>query len=368
MRLGLGRAKPKKREQHRQAATGIRNDLLQPVREILKRPSTPPRLQRAGLFAKGVGESVVDTAKGVINLPIVAGKLLGGAAHSLATWEDKLGIGDKLTNASEVVKVFFEERQYEWENPKEYQARFEAAQAYRAELNCAERALNAEAYYNNEDRELGYWSSEALQAVFGAEVIKGGATLVKGGVKAAKASNFGAEVIKGGATLVKGGVEAAKASKEVAQGTKATKNVVKATESIKKGAGTAPGGAGRSDQRVLGSLNITAKNASVSEVRAANYMKNKGFNVKLRDPLGTRVGGGTSDLLVDGITYDVYTPLTANPNAIISAIAKKNTQASGIVLDLSNTSVTQNQLGNILKRVQRAGATSIRDIQIIERN
>jgi Contact-dependent growth inhibition CdiA C-terminal domain len=167
---------------------------------------------------------------------------------------------------------------------------------------------------------------------------------------------------------VKGGVEAAKASKEIAQGTKATKNVVKATESIKKGAGTAPGGAGRSDQRVLGSLNITAKNASVSEVRAANYMKNKGFNVKLRDPLGTRVGGGTSDLLVDGITYDVYTPLTANPNAIISAIAKKNTQASGIVLDLSNTSVTQNQLGNILKRVQRAGATSIRDIQIIERN
>ena len=117
-----------------------------------------------------------------------------------------------------------------------------------------------------------------------------------------------------------------------------------------------------------GELKITAKNASISEVRAANYMRDKGFNVELRDPVGTRAGGGTSDLLVDGVAYDVYTPISTNPNRIVSAVAKKNTQASGVVLDLTETTVTQSQLGDVLKRVQGAGATNITDIQIIGGN
>ena len=113
------------------------------------------------------------------------------------------------------------------------------------------------------------------------------------------------------------------------------------------------------------SLTITAKNPSPSEIRAANFMKNKGYNVELRDPVGTRAGGQTSDLLVNGVPYDVYTPTTKNASRIISAIAKKNSQTTGIVLDLSETTVTQRELGNILERVQRAGATNIKDIQII---
>jgi len=55
--------------------------------------------------------------------------------------------------------------------------------------------------------------------------------------------------------------------------------------------------------------------------------------------------------LLDGRGYDIYTPTTVNPNRIISAIAKKNAQAEGVVLDLSATSVTRSQLGNILERV-----------------
>ncbi|WP_299073323.1 hypothetical protein [uncultured Paraglaciecola sp.] len=70
-------------------------------------------------------------------------------------------------------------------------------------------------------------------------------------------------------------------------------------------------------------------------------------------------------MLVDGIPYDVYTPTSANPNRIISAIAKKNDQASGIVLDLSNSPVSSEQLGNVLARVNGAGATNITDIVII---
>jgi len=103
---------------------------------------------------------------------------------------------------------------------------------------------------------------------------------------------------------------------------------------------------------------------SASEKRATQYLAKKGHNVVLRLPVNIQ-GVRTSDLLVDGIPYDVYTPKTINPNRIISAIAKKNSQAQGIVLDLTETEVTISQLGNVLERVQGAGATNIHDIIII---
>jgi hypothetical protein len=104
---------------------------------------------------------------------------------------------------------------------------------------------------------------------------------------------------------------------------------------------------------------------SASELLAAETLAQQGRKVVLRPPVGTRLGGGTSDLLVDGVRYDVYTPTTSNPSRIISAIAKKNTQTEGIVLDLTQTSVSLEQLGNILSRVNGAGAKNIRDIVII---
>lgn len=73
----------------------------------------------------------------------------------------------------------------------------------------------------------------------------------------------------------------------------------------------------------------------------------------------------TSDLLVNGNPYDVYTPITSNASRIISAIASKGSQASGIVLDLSQSSVKLQDLGNILARVQGAGAKNIVDIVVI---
>lgn len=62
---------------------------------------------------------------------------------------------------------------------------------------------------------------------------------------------------------------------------------------------------------------------SQSEVNAARYMAGRGDDVVLRPPVGTRAEGGTSDLLVNGINYDVYTPTTGNPSAIIRQISKK---------------------------------------------
>lgn len=74
--------------------------------------------------------------------------------------------------------------------------------------------------------------------------------------------------------------------------------------------------------------------------------------------------------MVNGINYDVYTPTTNNPSAIIRAITKKNTQTKGVVLDLSSTTVTANDLGNVLGRVRGAiekngGTCNINDIVVM---
>lgn len=105
---------------------------------------------------------------------------------------------------------------------------------------------------------------------------------------------------------------------------------------------------------------------SESEINAANYMKDLGNDVTLRPPTGTRTNGGTSDLIVNGVNYDVYTPTTSNPDRIISAIAAKKDQAVGIVLDLSQTNVTAEQLGDIMARLIGKGVTTIKDVLIMK--
>ena len=67
--------------------------------------------------------------------------------HSLATWEDKLGIGKTVTDASEVVKALCREVKYDWEHPSEYRARVDRAHTLLKELDTAERALNVEVYH-----------------------------------------------------------------------------------------------------------------------------------------------------------------------------------------------------------------------------
>lgn len=75
-------------------------------------------------------------------------------------------------------------------------------------------------------------------------------------------------------------------------------------------------------------------------------------------------------MVTNAWNYDVYTPTTSNPSAIIRGITKKNTQTVGVVLDLSSSTVTMNDLGNILVRVKGAiekngGTCNIKDIVVI---
>jgi len=119
------------------------------------------------------------------------------------------------------------------------------------------------------------------------------------------------------------------------------------------------------EKAAKGRLRIDNGDFSQSEQNAAWFMASQGKKVHLRQPKGKRVDGGTSDLVVDGVNYDVYTPTTGNAGRIISAMAKKNSQTVGIVLDLSKTNVTAGQLGNALGRVNGSGATKIKDIVIM---
>jgi hypothetical protein len=121
---------------------------------------------------------------------------------------------------------------------------------------------------------------------------------------------------------------------------------------------TAAEDAGKDVAEDGGRLTVTAANPSASERRAAQFMADQGHDVELRDPVGTRAGGGTSDLLVDGERWDVYTPQTKNPNRIISAVASKGSQVlgGGVIIDLAESEVTADQLGNVAARIAGTGA------------
>ena len=59
----------------------------------------------------------------------------------------------------------------------------------------------------------------------------------------------------------------------------------------------------------------------------------------LREATGT---GRMSDLLLEGVPYDVYTPTAGNLSRVVSAIAGKGSQVNGggVVLDLSKSRLT----------------------------
>ena len=114
-----------------------------------------------------------------------------------------------------------------------------------------------------------------------------------------------------------------------------------------------------------GSLSIEAGSYSESELRVAQYLADQGNDVALRQPVGTQAGGGTSDMLVNGVRYDTYTPITNSVNRIVSQVASKNSQAEVVVVDLSQANVAADQLTNILARVKSAGATNIQNVIVL---
>lgn len=107
---------------------------------------------------------------------------------------------------------------------------------------------------------------------------------------------------------------------DLAAGTSAASDLTDLTDLSlgAKTAATAP--------EAAGGLRVIGSGFSASERGAAEALAGQGRNVVLREATGV---GRTSDLLVDGIPYDVYTPTTGNLNRVVSAIASKGSQVNG---------------------------------------
>jgi hypothetical protein len=80
----------------------------------------------------------------------------------------------------------------------------------------------------------------------------------------------------------------------------------------------------------------------------------------LRSPGGSAVGGGASDLLVNGRRWDVFTPRTKNPDRIISALAARRGRSpvEGMVVDLSQSCVAEAELADVESRLNWLGAVT----------
>lgn len=113
-----------------------------------------------------------------------------------------------------------------------------------------------------------------------------------------------------------------------------------------------------------GGLQIVGEGFSASERAVAQQLASQGRNVVLRQ--ADSAAGRTSDLLLDGIPYDVYTPTTGNIDRIVSSIASKGSQVrgGGVVLDLSKSPLTPSDVGNILPRVQGV-SSQISDVIVL---
>jgi hypothetical protein len=102
---------------------------------------------------------------------------------------------------------------------------------------------------------------------------------------------------------------------------------------------------------VPGTLQIIGDQFSASEMNVAKSLAAEGKNVILRIATGE---GRTSDLLVDRVEYDVYTPQAGTPvTKILNSVARKWTQVNGggVVVDLTQTGLSEADFGNALARV-----------------
>jgi hypothetical protein len=129
-----------------------------------------------------------------------------------------------------------------------------------------------------------------------------------------------------------------------------------ATGSSDEGTGGPSGGNESLAEEVLaalsGNLTIDGEGFSASEKAVAQYPARHGNDVVLREATGVE---RTSDLLVNGTPYDVYTPEAGTSvRNVLSNVASKWTQVhgGGVVVDLSNTDLGASDFGdNALARV-----------------
>jgi RHS repeat-associated protein len=95
-----------------------------------------------------------------------------------------------------------------------------------------------------------------------------------------------------------------------------------------------------------------------NEVAAAKYLATirPDSEVELRDPSGRRsTDGKTSDLVVDGVNYNVKTPEAGTSvQNILNRAAKAFTQGRGVVINLSKSPLTEADFGDYMYRIRKS--------------
>ncbi|WP_123026149.1 CdiA C-terminal domain-containing protein [Mycolicibacterium stellerae] len=193
------------------------------------------------------------------------------------------------------------------------------------------------------------------------------AACVSFGVGAAAGTAKAAHTITKFASTIRSAIGAWKISKRISQGVKKAHDIAGARKRLERIKSLARKGK-REDPAspVLknGNLTVSGQGFSASEREAAEELANRGHDVLLRqaDPSAGRM----SDLTLDGVPYDVYTPRSGNIDRLVGAIADKSSQVrgGGIVLDLRNSPLTPEQVGDLLPRV-RGITDKISDIIVI---
>jgi hypothetical protein len=118
--------------------------------------------------------------------------------------------------------------------------------------------------------------------------------------------------------------------------------------------------------RTGGNLTVMPGRYTQSEMDAASKLSAYGNDVMIRPASGR---GRLSDLVVNGNPYDVYTPQGGTLDSILRNAASKNTQATGIVIDILNARSLFGGYSEarILTRIRELGAKNIQDIIILGR-
>jgi RHS repeat-associated protein len=119
--------------------------------------------------------------------------------------------------------------------------------------------------------------------------------------------------------------------------------------------------------------NVGAK----GEIDVAELLSSEGVNVHFQTPTPPKGPPkfGTADYLVGGepgtgvggTATDVLTPITSEPDSVISSIVKKENQAPNIIVNMSATAVTEWELGDVMSRVRTGfGANNIKSVRFVK--
>ena len=229
--------KAKLAKEYEKFANQIKEESIKPLREYWGCPNTPRGDRKAAVMLAGAAESIYDTAKGLVELGVMAinlavymyklyvtisVKILSGqAAEDLKDFAE--AVKEKSVDLVEILKIYYSKAQQAWEDREEYKKRIAELKEQQEKEDWYRRVFDAEAYHLEDYTRMGYWGTEVLQFVGGEKLLAG----------LARVASKSGKWIKG----AEGVMEAAKAVQDLSKGEKIVESgkLWKAVGSIEEG-------------------------------------------------------------------------------------------------------------------------------------